>query len=55
MNKANYAISSAERQARIDVAACYRLVAHFGMSDLIYNHITARVPDSKEEHILINH
>ena len=47
MNKSSYVVSPAERQARIDLAACYRLVAHFGMSDLIYNHITARVPDSK--------
>jgi len=54
MDKTNYVVSAAERQARIDLAACYRLVAHFGMSDLIYNHITARVPDSKDELILIN-
>jgi ribulose-5-phosphate 4-epimerase/fuculose-1-phosphate aldolase len=54
MSKSNYVVSAAERQARVDLAACYRLVAHFGMSDLIYNHITARVPDSKDDHILIN-
>ena len=54
MDKVKYVVSATERQARIDLAACYRLVAHFGMSDLIYNHITARVPDSKEELILIN-
>ena len=54
MDKTNYVVSAAERQARIDLAACYRLVAHFGMSDLIYNHITARVPDSEEELLLIN-
>ena len=54
IDKVNYVVSAAERQARIDLAACYRLVAHFGMSDLIYNHITARVPDSEEELLLIN-
>jgi len=54
MNRTNYVISAAERHTRVDLAACYRLIAHFGMSDLIYNHITARVPDSKEELILIN-
>jgi ribulose-5-phosphate 4-epimerase/fuculose-1-phosphate aldolase len=33
-----------EWQTRVDLAACYRLVDHFGLTDLIYNHITARVP-----------
>jgi ribulose-5-phosphate 4-epimerase/fuculose-1-phosphate aldolase len=33
--------------------ACYRLVARYGMSDLIYNHITAKVPGS-DGHFLIN-
>lgn len=45
--------SDEERKIRIDLAACYRLMPLFGMSDLIYNHITARVPGEKEE-ILIN-
>lgn len=40
--------SDAEWGVRVDLAACYRLIAHFGMSDLIYNHITARVPDSED-------
>jgi len=43
----------AERQTRIDLAACYRLMPLFGMSDLVYNHITARIPDTRDE-ILIN-
>jgi len=42
-----------EWQIRVDLAACYRLVAHYGMTDLIYNHITARVPNSPD-HFLIN-
>jgi ribulose-5-phosphate 4-epimerase/fuculose-1-phosphate aldolase len=42
-----------EWQARVDLAACYRLVDHYGMTDLIYNHITARVP-GPEHHLLIN-
>jgi ribulose-5-phosphate 4-epimerase/fuculose-1-phosphate aldolase len=33
-----------EWQTRVDLAACYRLVAHYGMSDMIANHISARVP-----------
>jgi ribulose-5-phosphate 4-epimerase/fuculose-1-phosphate aldolase len=32
----------AEWQARVELAACYRLIARYGMADLIYNHITAR-------------
>lgn len=46
-------VSEAEWQARVDLAACYRLIALFGMNDLIYNHATARVPD-EEGHFLIN-
>jgi len=42
-----------ERAARIDLAACFRLVAHFGMADLVYTHITLRVPGSRN-HFLIN-
>ncbi|MDO8719784.1 MAG: class II aldolase/adducin family protein [Polaromonas sp.] len=37
--------SAAEWQARVDLAACYRLVAIYGMSDMMANHISARVPD----------
>src|SRR5215472_18311269 len=35
-------VSEPEWQARLDLAACYRLVDAYGMSDLIYNHITTR-------------
>ena len=46
-------VSEAEWQARVDLAACYRLMPMFGMSDLVYNHITLRVPGD-EDRILIN-
>ncbi len=46
-------ISKEEWDTRIDLAACYRLMHHFGMDDLIYNHISARVP-GPEEHFLLN-
>ncbi|MDB5534725.1 MAG: ribulose-5-phosphate 4-epimerase-like epimerase or aldolase [Hyphomicrobiales bacterium] len=46
-------ISAAEWQARVDLAACYRLVDHYGMCDLHLNHISARVPGN-DEHFLIN-
>jgi len=42
-----------EAELRVQLAACYRLVAHFGMDDLIYNHISARVP-GPAHHFLIN-
>ena len=47
------AMSDAEWQTRVDLAACYRLVDHYGMCDLHLNHISARVPGN-EEHFLIN-
>ena len=46
-------VSDAEWQTRVDLAAAYRLMPLFGMSDLVYNHITARVP-GVEDRILIN-
>src|ERR1700687_2730630 len=36
--------SEAEWKTRVDLAACYRLVELYGMSDMIANHISARVP-----------
>jgi ribulose-5-phosphate 4-epimerase/fuculose-1-phosphate aldolase len=45
--------SAAEWQARVDLAACYRLVELYGMSDMIANHISARVPE-EEGAFLIN-
>ena len=47
------AISEAERAIRIDLAACYRLVALYGWDDLIFTHISARLP-GLEHHFLIN-
>jgi ribulose-5-phosphate 4-epimerase/fuculose-1-phosphate aldolase len=46
-------VSAAEWQQRVDLAACYRLVALFGWDDLIFTHISARVP-GPEHHFLIN-
>ena len=37
-------VSDAEWQARVDLAACYRLVDLYGMADMMANHISARVP-----------
>jgi ribulose-5-phosphate 4-epimerase/fuculose-1-phosphate aldolase len=46
-------IDPAEWDARLKLAACYRMVAKLGMDDLIYNHISARVP-GHEDQFLIN-
>ena len=47
------AIPASEAALRVQLAACYRLVAHFGMDDLIYNHISVRMP-GPDHHFLIN-
>lgn len=45
--------SDQEWQARIDLAACYRLVEHYGMADMMANHISSRVP-GEDNAFLIN-
>lgn len=45
-------VSPEEWQTRIDLAACYRLVAAFGWSDLIFTHITARIPGTDHEFLI---
>jgi ribulose-5-phosphate 4-epimerase/fuculose-1-phosphate aldolase len=46
-------VSAEEWQTRLDLAACYRLIDVYGMTDLTYNHITARIPGTNDE-LLIN-
>ena len=46
-------VSAEEWQTRVDLAACYRLVAHYGWDDLVYTHITAKIPGA-EDQFLIN-
>lgn len=48
----NGKVSDAEWKTRVDLAACYRLVADMGWGDLIYTHISAKVPDT--EYYLVN-
>ena len=45
--------SEAEWAARVQLAACYRIFAHLGWAELIYNHISLRVP-GPDDHFLIN-
>lgn len=46
-------MDAAEWDMRVKLAACYRMVAKLGMDDLIYNHISARVP-GHDDQFLIN-
>lgn len=46
-------VSAEEWEQRVNLAACYRLVALYGWDDLIFTHISARVP-GPEHHFLIN-
>ena len=46
-------VSAEEWQLRVDLAACYRLTALYGWTDLVFTHISARVP-GPEHHFLIN-
>jgi ribulose-5-phosphate 4-epimerase/fuculose-1-phosphate aldolase len=46
-------VSPAEWQLRIDLAACYRLIALYGWDDLVFTHVSARIP-GPEHHFLIN-
>ena len=45
-------VSEAEWQTRVDLAACYRLIALYGWDDLIFTHISAKVPGTED--FLIN-
>src|SRR5499425_1722906 len=46
-------VNEFEWQLRVDLAACYRLVAHYHWDDLIFTHISARLP-GPDHHFLIN-
>lgn len=46
-------VSPEEWQLRVDLAACYRLVAAYGWSDLVFTHVSARIP-GPDHHFLIN-
>ena len=46
-------VSSEEWKVRVDLAAAYRLAAHYGWDDLVFTHISSRVP-GPDHHFLIN-
>lgn len=50
--KAPVGMAAAEWDARVELAACYRLLAHLGWHELIYNHVTLRVPGTESEFLI---
>jgi len=46
-------VSDEEWQVRVDLAACYRAIAMYGWDDLVFTHVSARVPGG-DHHFLIN-
>lgn len=53
MNSIRNTVSDEEWQVRVNLAACYRIIAMHGWDDLVFTHISARVPGG-DEHFLIN-
>lgn len=53
ISSAKGGVSDTEWQLRDDLAAAYRLVAHFGRDELIFTHLSVRIP-GLEHHFLIN-
>ena len=49
------AVSDAEWTSRVDLAACYRLADVYGMSDMTYTHISARLPHEPNHFLIIAH
>jgi ribulose-5-phosphate 4-epimerase/fuculose-1-phosphate aldolase len=45
-------VGEAEWEQRVNLAACYRLLAHYRMTDLIYTHVSARVPGASDEFLI---
>ena len=48
-------IAPAEWQARVDLAAAYRLIVHYGWGDVIYNHSSMRVPGEERKFLIKQH
>ena len=46
-------VNDEEWELRVNLAACYRIIAMYGWDDLVFTHISARVPGS-EDHFLLN-
>lgn len=45
-------MSSEEWELRVDLAACYRAFVHYGWTDLIFTHLSARLPDAPDQYLI---
>lgn len=45
-------VTEQEWQMRVNLAACYRLIALYGWDDLVFTHISARVPNTEDEFLI---
>lgn len=45
-------VTEQEWEMRVNLAACYRLIASYGWDDLVFTHISARVPDTEDEFLI---
>jgi ribulose-5-phosphate 4-epimerase/fuculose-1-phosphate aldolase len=54
MTETQSELAQQQEQVRVDLAAMFRLTAHFGWDDTVWNHITARVPGS-DHHFYMHH
>jgi ribulose-5-phosphate 4-epimerase/fuculose-1-phosphate aldolase len=45
-------VSAVEWETRVKLAACYRMMAHAGIADLTYNHLSARIPDRPDRYLI---
>jgi ribulose-5-phosphate 4-epimerase/fuculose-1-phosphate aldolase len=52
-NPVQQQVSADERKLRVDLAACYRLIALYGWADLVFTHVSVRIP-GPDHHFLIN-
>lgn len=48
-------ISDAEREARVELAALYRLIEQHGWGEGIYNHVSLRIPDAPDHFLIKRH
>ena len=53
LNEIKNRVSAEEWAVRQDLAAAYRLVAHYGWDDMVFTHLSARVP-GPQDHFLLN-
>ena len=54
INEVKNQVSQEEWSMRVDLAAAYRLVAHYGWDDMVFTHLSARVPGPEDHFLLLS-